>query len=80
MQKVVEWDSKEINESAHITLSRLGSSKIAEIEYVSILDVLSVEHKQAKGAKAKREVANRYKEAAQEINKNYKHPIYNSEI
>lgn len=80
MEIITQWVSKEPYERVAITIYRAGGGRIVELDYISDLELLTQEHKAARGAKAKREIAQKYKELAAEINSSYKTPMYVSEI
>ena len=80
MEIVSTWTSKEPYETVNITISKLNGSKIVELEYTTELEIISLEYKQTKRAKEKQEIASKYKEVAQEINKQFKTALYNAEL
>ena len=77
---IKQWTSKDPHETSYITISTIGSSKVVEIESSNILDELLLEFNIAKGRKEKGIVREKYRQAAKELNSQYKKPIYNPEI
>ena len=77
---IKQWTSRDSHETSYISISSIGSSKVVEIEYSNILDGLLLEFNLAKGRKEKGIVREKYREAAKELNSQYKQPYYNPEI
>ena len=77
---IKQWRAKDFHETSYISISTLGTTKVVEIEYSNVLDELLLEFSLAKGRREKGIVREKYRQAAMELNSQYKKPVYNTEI
>jgi len=74
------WTSKESDYNVTITLKQVGSSKIAELDYISELDNISMQYKASKEKVERKLLKEQYRLLASRLNSQTKQPLHNETL
>jgi len=80
MDKIITYNSKEENETSIVTIQQINSSKVVEIEYTHKIDKIVGEYKKTKDKDRRKEMREEFKSLTQQINNQYKQPVYNETL
>ena len=74
------WISKESDYNVTITLKQVGSSRVAELDYISELDNIAIQYKASKEKAERKLLKEQYRLLAFKLNNQTKQPLYNETL
>jgi predicted RNA-binding protein with PIN domain len=80
MDKIITYTSKDGDESSKVTIQQIGSVRVTEIESTSKLDAIAEEYNKSKDRAKRKQLKEEYKALAEQINKQFKQPVYNETL